>query len=142
LARRGIDPRPKKEQVLPQLSTNVSGQIGQARMDLVIQDGTQRMLIDVTIVSPYAGDASFRAACAKRDGYAARRAAIAKRSKYDSAELVPFAVETGGHLGTDARAFVKRLSEHAESPELELQYAYRALSVILQDGVARQLLQS
>ena len=34
LSKRHIDPRPQKEQVLPQLSVKVAGQIGQARLDL------------------------------------------------------------------------------------------------------------
>ena len=140
LCRRSVDPRPKKEQILPELLPKVAGQIGQGRMDLVVQDGTQRLLIDVT-VSPYAGDASFRAACARRDGHAARRAEIAKRSKYAAEDLVPFALETGGRLGADARALVKRLAESADDASESL-YAYKALSVTLQDGIARQLLQS
>jgi hypothetical protein len=39
-------------------------------------------------------------------GHAFRRAAIAKRVKYDDESLVPFAMEAGGRLGVDARAFV------------------------------------
>jgi hypothetical protein len=135
-----MDPRPKKEQVLPELAHHVEGQIGQACMDLIAQDGVQRFLVDVTVVSPYAGDASFRAACARRDGHAARRAAIHKRSKYLTEDLVPFALETGGRLGADARAFVKRLASHADSSTMEAQYAYKALLVTLQDGSAKQLL--
>jgi hypothetical protein len=137
-----MDPRPKKEQILPELGARVAGQVGQARMDLVLHDGSQRMLVDVTVVNAYAGDAAFRAACARRDGHAARRASIAKRAKYDAEDLVPFALETGGRLGVDARALLKRLASHAENPLLEMQYAYRAISVILQDGVARQLQQA
>ena len=87
----------------------------------------------------YAGDQSFRRACARRDGHAARRAAIAKRGRYPTADLVPFALETGGRLGTDARAFVIRMADAADDPFTELQYLYRAVSSVLQDGVARQL---
>ncbi len=67
---------------------------------------------------------------------------IAKRAKYHSDDLIPFAIETGGRLGSDARAFVKHLAGHAECPTTEVLYLYRALSVTLQDGVARQLLQT
>ena len=97
------------------------------------------MLVDVVVVSAYAGDAHFRAFCARRDGHASRRAAIAKRSRYPSADLVPFPLETGGRLGTDARAFLARLANSAEDRALELQYLQRAVSSVLQSGVARQL---
>ena len=142
MVRRNVDPRPRKEQVIPALSHKVTGQIGQSRMDLVVQDGAERLLVDMTIVSPYAGDASFVGACARRDGFAARRAAIAKRGKYLGPDLVPFAMETGGRLGTEARAFVKRLAHASEEPTKEAMYIYKALSVVLQDGVARQLMQA
>jgi hypothetical protein len=142
LTRRTVDPSPKKEQILPQLSAKVGGQIGQTMMDLVVHDGVQRLLLDVTIVSPYAGDANFRAACARRDGHAARRAAVAKHAKYESEDLVPFALETGGRLGTEARAYLRRLAQSAEDPNAEMLYLYKAVSVTLQSGVARQLLQS
>ena len=52
---------------------------------------------------------------------------------------VPFAVETGGRLGTDARAFLIRCAEASDEPVMELQRLYRAISSVLQDGVARQL---
>ena len=115
LCKRGMNPRPRKEQVLPVLAGTVTGQIGQSRMDLVAQDGTAKLLIDVTIVSPYAGDRSFT-------GYAARRAAMAKRTKYEDDDLLPFALVTGGRLRTDARAMVKRPSQHAEIPTVEAAY--------------------
>ena len=140
LARRHMDPRPRLEQVLPQLQSRVSGQVGQARLDVVMHDSTRRYLVDVTVVSAYAGNSSFRAACARRDGHAARRAAMGKRLKYDSADLVPFALETGGRVGGDARALLQALVAEADDPAFELAYAYRALSSVLQDGVARQLL--
>ena len=91
------------------------------------------------MVSPYAGDASFRRACARRDGHASRRVEIAKRNRYPSDDLVPFAVETGGRLGSEARALLLRCANMADDPVLELQYLYRAVSSILQAGVARQL---
>ena len=98
------------------------------------------MLIDVVVSSPYAGGPEFRAACARRDGHACRRAAIAKRQRYPTEDLVPFAVETGGRLGADARALLARMAQAAEEPDREIQYLQRAVSSILQDGVARQLL--
>ena len=76
------------------------------------------------------------AACARRDGHASRRAAIAKRTRYPTPDLVPFALETAGRIGNDARALLVRMAEAAEE---QIQYLYRAVSNVLQDGVARQL---
>ena len=117
----------------------VRGQVGQARLDVIIHDGIARSLVDVVVVSAYAGDPHFRAACARRDGHAARRASIAKHARYPSADLVPFALETGGRLGTEARSLLIKMADAADNPALEIQYLYRAVSSVLQDGVARQL---
>ena len=135
---RHLDPKPKLEQILPELSRPVAGQVQQARLDIVLHDGIARKLADVVVVSVLAGDAPFRRARARRDGHATRRAEINKRARYASADLVPFAVETGGRLGADARAFLVRCAEAAPDRDKELQYLYRAVSSVLQSGVARQ----
>ena len=96
-------------------------------------------LVDVVIVSPLAGDDSFRRACARRDGHAVRRAECIKRVRYPTQDLVPFAVETGGRLGNAARAFLLRIAEVAKEPVQERVALYRAISSTVQDGVARQL---
>ena len=140
LCRRGLDPHPRLEQVVPQLQSRVGGQVGQARLDVVAYHGARRFLIDVTVVSLLAGSDDFVTACSRRDGHAARRAAVGKRLKYGSPDLLPFAVETGGRLGTEARAFLHLLAQQAEDPQRELAYLYRAVSVMLQKGVARRLL--
>lgn len=124
---------------VPELSRPVAGQVEQARLDLVLYDGISRLLLDAVVVSPFASDSAFRRACARRDGHAARRAEIAKRTRYPSEDLVPFAVETGGQLGADARAFLSRCANAALDPVTERQYLYRAISSVLQDGVAKQL---
>ena len=111
-------------------------------MDVIVHDGLERLLVDVVVVSAYAGDANFRANCARRDGFAARRATMVKRARYPTNGLVPFAVETGGRLSTEARAFIVRMAGAAENRTTELQYLYRAISSVLQDGVARQLLKA
>ena len=129
------------EQVIPQLASMVRGQVSQARMDVVAQDGCNRILVDVVVSSPYAGGERFTAMCARRDGYSARRAATAKKAKYDSPDLLSFALETGGRLGMDARSFIKKLASAAEEPPLEVAYLYRAISATLQDGIAKQLCQ-
>ena len=88
-------------------------------MDVIVHDGASRLLIDAVIVSAYAGCSSFRRACARRDGHAARRAEVAKRARYASAELIPFAVEKGRRLGPDTRAFVLRCANAAEDPDAQ-----------------------
>ena len=110
-----------------------------AHLDVIVHDGTARSLLDVVIVSPYAGNDSFRAACACRDGHASRRAAVAKRARYPNRDLVPFALETGGRMGNDARAFLSRMADAAEDRHSELQYLQRAISSVLQDGIAMML---
>ena len=140
LASRALDPRPRLEQVVPELSQPVGGQIGQARLDVILHDGANRMLVDVVVVSPFAGGASYRAACARRDGHSCRRAAVAKRRRYPSNDLVPFALETGGRLGADARVLLARMAAASADPAREILYLQRAISSILQDGVSRQLL--
>ena len=139
LAARNLDPKPKLEQIVPELARPVAGQINEARLDDVIHDGASRLLVDVTVVSPYAGDRSYRTACARRDGHACRRAAVAKRARYPTADLVPFALETGGRIGSDARALLARMADAADDRQNEVQYLYRAISSVLQDGVAKQL---
>ena len=139
LGARALDPKPQLEQVIPELAREVNGQVGEARLDVVMRDGASRILVDVVVVSGYAGGTSFRVACARRDGHAARRAAIAKRERYPSADLVPFALETGGRLGSDARALLVRMAAAAEDKHRELPLLYRAVSSVLQDGVTRQL---
>ena len=135
-----MDSRPKLEQVLPQLATCVAGQIGGGRMDVVLHNGTNRHLVDVVVCSPLSGGDRQVAANARRDGLACRRASMAKRSKYEHPELVPFSVETGGRLGSDARMLLKTMADCTPDPTRELQFAYRAIASVLQDGVARQLM--
>ena len=141
LIKRNLDPKPRMEQVLPQLAAMVRGQVSQARMDIVAQDGCNRILVDIVVSSPFAGGERFTSMCARRDGYAARRAAAAKKSKYDSPDLLPFSVETGGRLGMDARSLIKKLAEAADDPHAEAAYLHRAISSTLQDGIAKQLCQ-
>ena len=86
LAALNLDPKPKLEQIVPELARPVQGQVEQARLGAVAHDGASRLLVDVVVVSALAGDSPFRKACARRDGHAARRAEIAKRSRYPTAE--------------------------------------------------------
>lgn len=136
---RTLDPKPRMEQILPELARLVAGQTEAARMDVVVHDGAARHLVDATIVSPLAANDVFCRGCARRDGHAARRAECLKRSRYPAHDLIPFAMETGGRLGMAARAFVTKCAEVAEDPAKERAYVYRAISTTLQDGIARQL---
>ena len=52
------------EQVIPELQRLVNGQVGHARLDVVVHDGISRPLVDVVVVPPFAGGQSFRRACA------------------------------------------------------------------------------
>lgn len=139
LAARHLDPRPKVEQIILDLARPVAGQVEQARLDVVVHDVTAPLLVDVVVVSPLAGDAGFRRACARGDGHAARRAECAQRARYPTTELAPFALETGGRFGAAARAFVLKCADAADEPEKERQKLYRAISSVLQDGLSRQL---
>ena len=139
ISAQNLDPKPKLEQVVPELSRPVAGQIQQARLDVIVHDGLSRLLIDAVVVSSLAGDQAFRRACARRDGHAARRAEISKRTRYIADDLVPFALESGGRMGADARAVLKRCADAADKPNVEIQYLHRAISSVLQDTVARQL---
>ena len=109
--------------MIPELARPVAGQVEHARLDLVLHDGASRLLVDVVVVSPLAGNESFRRACARRDGHACRRAEINKRNRYTSSDLIPFALETGGRLGTEARAFLLRCAANTDEPwRRETQY--------------------
>ena len=80
-------------------------------------------------------------AASRKPGEVSRRAERTKHERYPGPELVPFAVEVGGRLGTEARAFL--LNETRLLPRdmqtRELQRAYRVVSCALQVEVARQL---
>ena len=140
LSARNLDPAPKLEQIVPELARPVAGQVELARLDVVVHDGASRLLIDAVIVSAYASGEAFRRACAKRDGHASRRAEMAKRSRYPTPDLIPFAAETGGRLAADARAFLVRCADASPDRARELQYLYKAVSSVLQEGVSRQLM--
>ena len=60
LAARNLDPRPRLEQVVPELSHPVMGQVNQARLDVVVHDGVARALVDIVVVSAYARDSTAR----------------------------------------------------------------------------------
>ena len=82
-----------------------------------------------------------RRAAARRAGEAARRAERAKHTRYPGERLTAFALETGGRLGGEARAWLLALARELpeDSQQEELARAYRVLSCALQRELAHQL---
>ena len=103
------------------------------------EDG--RRWIDVTVRHPAAGDGSAVRAASRKEGELAGRAERSKHERYPGQQLTAFAVEVGGRLGGEARAFL--LAETRQLPKdlqaKELQRAYKVVSCALQTEVARQL---
>ena len=62
-----------------------------------------------------------------------------KRARYSDQDLAQFALETGGRIGNEARAFLGRMADAADNRHSELQYLQRAISSVLQNGVAMLL---
>ena len=73
-----------------------------------------RRWIDVTVRQPAAGDRAAVLAACRRDGEATRRAERSKHQRYSGSQLTPFALETPGRLGAEARAWL--LSEVRQLP--------------------------
>ena len=100
-----------------------------------------RHWIDVTVRHPAAGDESVVRAAARKDGAACRRAELQKHQRYPGDNLTPFAVETPGRLGAEARAWllaqVRRLP--ADEQTRELLRAYKVVSCAVHGQVAQQL---
>ena len=89
-------------------------------------------MVDTVIPSPLAGKYE-ESLC--QEGWPR----CTKRARYLTQGLVRFAVETGRHLGSVARAIILRLAEAAADLTAQRLYMYRAVSSIKQDGVARHL---
>ena len=110
-------------------------------MDVEFAADDGRKWVDVTIHRPAAGDDSAVRAASRKPGEASRQAERTKHERYPGPQLAPFAVEVGGRLGAEARAFL--LSEVRQLPRdmqtRELQRAYKAVSCALQVELARQL---
>ena len=112
-----------------------------AILDIEYSEDGGRRWIDVTVRQSAAGpDAATRAA-AKKDGEATRRAEREKHVRYPGQQLTPFAVETPGRIGAEARfwllAMVRELPADIQSSELSR--AYRAISCAVQSEAAKQL---
>ena len=98
-------------------------------------------MIYVTVRQPAAGPDSFTRTAAKKDGEASRRAEREKHERYPGPQLTPFAVETPGRIGAEARFWL--LAQVRELPtdmqDYELNRAYRAISCAVQSECAKQL---
>ena len=110
-------------------------------LDVEFATEAGRRWIDATVRHPAAGDDAAVLAASRRDGEASRRAERSKHERYPGPQLVPFALEVGGRVGAEARAFL--LGEVRELPpdvqQRELQRAYKVVSCALQTELARQL---
>ena len=140
------DVTPEFEQRLPQLDyVKQDGTTKQAIMDVVHEHPQLGTLwVDVSVVSPQAGDAARRMQAARKDGSAAIRACQGKRRRYGVA-VTPFVLEVGGRVSEDARAFVHRLlhadpliGDHAARGA----HMWTVISCTLQRYVALQLRRS
>ena len=76
-----------------------------------------------------------------KNGEASRRAERSKHERYPGPQLKPFAVEVGGRVGAEARAFflsrIRELPQDIQCPVL--QRACKVVSCALQTEVSRQL---
>ena len=112
-----------------------------AVLDLEYTDDDGRRWIDVTVRHPAAGDAAAIRIAARRDGEATRRAERCKHDRYPGPRLTPFAVETPGRIGAEARLWLSRqvraLPE--ESQVAERARAYKVISCAVQSECALQL---
>ena len=108
-------------------------------IEYVGEDG--RQWLDVTVRHPAAGDNSSVRRAARKDGEATRRAEREKHQRYPGPQLTPFAVESPGRLGAEARLWllqqVRSLPQDQQAKELAR--AYRVVSCAVQGEVARQL---
>ena len=118
------------------------GTIERAILDIEFVGPDGRRWIDVTVRHPAAGDTAAVRAAARRDGEATRRAERQKHQRYPGSQLTPFALETPGRLGAEARLWLLtqvRSCVPADQQTKELTRAYKVISCALQADVARQL---
>ena len=77
-----------------------------AVLDIEYTDDEGRRWLDVTVRHPAAGDDSALRWAARKDGEATRRAERGKHERYPGPRLTPFAVETPGRIGAEARGWL------------------------------------
>jgi hypothetical protein len=115
------------------------------RPDIEVWIGDRRYLIDVTVTHPLA-QSNLQAAQyqlgASRKAYAGKERKYAPNIAKEDPDtiLVPFVMETLGALHPEAVKLIKSASQYASSPSFSRDL-YRELSIILQRGNARAILQ-
>ena len=90
----------------PSRRRSEQGRTEQAVLDVEYIDDDGRRWIDVTVRHPCAGDENTVRLAARKDGEASRRAEREKHERYPGPRLTPFAVETPGRLGAEARLWL------------------------------------
>ena len=136
---------PLYEQRVPSWDRNRRERAGSyvehAILDIEYSEDGSRRWIDVTARQSAAGpDAATRSA-ARKDGEASRRAEREKHERYPGRQLTPFAVETPGRIGAEARFWLLAMIRELPADEhyFELDRAYRAISCAIQSECAKQL---
>ena len=116
------------------------------RGDLLLIRGDERLLIDVTVVRPtaptYLHDS--RLGVTHRGLALATAAEQAKHTKYDTLckergwQMIPFAIETTGAVGTSAQRLLHKLASKVDDTSglTFIQQSYARLSVALQNANA------
>ena len=117
------------------------GAIEHAELDLEYIDDDGRRWIDVTVRHPAAGGETAVRAAARKDGEATRRAERAKHERYPGDRMTPFAVETPGRLGAEARQWLMTQMRllAVDVQTFDLARAYKVLSCAVQRETAMQL---
>eukprot|EP00969_Alexandrium_andersonii_P069142 3050264-Alexandrium_andersonii.AAC.1 len=116
------------EQVVPYAAAPGS----QARMDIVTADALgRRMLIDVTVVSPFTV-AAVRAGSTTHPGTAAAIGEREKRAKYSNTTVNPFVLETLGRMGSCASSVIRRIVQGGRDRPLRIAAVMQDVSCTLQ----------
>ena len=146
LVSRWLNVKPLYEQRVPHWDRpsrrrGANNELERAVLDVEFVGPEGRHWLDTTVRHPAAGEPAVVQKAARKDGEATRRAEREKHERYPGQQLTPFAVETPGRLGAEARLWlltqVRRLP--ADTQVRELARAYRVISCAVQASVARQL---
>ena len=118
------------------------GQPQQGQMDIVVVDyGTRKTFLDVTVISPVQANPQFLAEAATKPGYAAACAERKKRLRYPHKDLIPFAIELGGRPGPAATKYIRSLFTGPSTPnDFTPADAWTCISTALQMAAAEQVL--
>ena len=134
---------PLYEQWEPSLDRRTAGgEIQRAKLDVCYHDAEQRhVMLDITCVSPLAGDPGHLASAARRDGVSAQAAESGKYARYGQT-VTPFVLELGGRPSKGTREYIGSVIAQSSSdrPHSTLgAQAWMRISCTLQRYVAMQL---